>query len=159
MATFVRTEPADPVSERPEPVALEPLRMAPGRRPALPVDRSCGAVTKPIPSARCRPGISHYERTTKGRTMTATAHEIAETLNRAFDEPAMTMPILLADVIPALAELDQDATSAADPDGYRDRIVLYDGSIILYDSRTERWTVSSTEEVAASDQRRMTSSP
>src|SRR4051794_4479801 len=95
----------------------------------------------------------------RASTMTATAHEIADTLNRAFDEPAMTMPILLADVIPALAELDQDATSAADPDGYRDRIVLYDGSIILYDSRTERWTVSSTEEVAASDQRRMTSSP
>jgi hypothetical protein len=89
--------------------------------------------------------------------MTATAHEIADTLNRAFDEPSMTMPILLADVIPALAEFDQDATTAADPDDYRDRIVLHDGSIILYDSRTERWAVSSTEEVAASDQRRLVS--
>jgi len=88
--------------------------------------------------------------------MTATAHEIADTLNRAFDEPSMTMPILLADVIPALAEFDQDATTAADPDDYRDRIVLHDGSIILYDSRTERWAVSSTGEVAASDQRRLT---
>ena len=88
--------------------------------------------------------------------MTATAHEVAETLNRAFDEPSMTMPIRLADVIPALAELDQDATTAADPDSHRDRIVLYDGSIILYDSRTELWTVSSTEAVAASDQRRLT---
>lgn len=89
--------------------------------------------------------------------MTATAHDVAESLNRAFDEPSMTMPILLADVIPALAQFDQDATTAADPEGYRDRIVLYDGSIILYDSRTERWTVSSVEEVAASDQRRTTS--
>ncbi len=89
--------------------------------------------------------------------MTATAHQIADTLNRAFDEPSMTMPILLADIIPALAELDQDATTAADPDSYRDRIVLYDGSIILYDSRTERWAVSSTEEVTASDQRRQIS--
>jgi hypothetical protein len=88
--------------------------------------------------------------------MTTTAHEVAETLNRAFDDPAMTMPILLADVIPALAEFDQDATTAADPDSYQDRIVLYDGSILLYDSRTERWTVSSTAEVAASDQRRLT---
>jgi hypothetical protein len=87
--------------------------------------------------------------------MIATAHEVAETLNRAFDEPSMTMPILLADVIPALAEFDRDATTAADPDSYHDRIVLYDGSIILYDSRTERWAVSSTEEVAASDQRRL----
>jgi hypothetical protein len=88
--------------------------------------------------------------------MTATAHEVAETLNRAFDEPSMTMAILLADIIPALAEFDQDATTAADPESYRDRIVLNDGSIILYDIRTERWTVSSTEEVAASDQRRLT---
>lgn len=86
--------------------------------------------------------------------MTATGHEVAETLNRAFDEPSMTMPILLADVIPALAEFDQDATTAADPEGYHDRIVLHDGSIILYDSRTERWTVSSSAGVAASDQRR-----
>jgi hypothetical protein len=39
---------------------------------------------------------------------------------------------------------------------YRDRTVLHDGSVILYDSRTERWTVSSTEEVAASDCRRTT---
>ena len=89
--------------------------------------------------------------------MPATAHEVAETLNRAFDEPSMTMPILLADVIPALAEFDQDATTAADPESYRDRIVLNDGSIILYDSRTERWTVSSIEKVAASDRRRQTS--
>ena len=89
--------------------------------------------------------------------MTATAQQIAETLNRAFDEPSMTMAILLADVIPALAEFDQEATTAADPDSYRDRIVLHDGSIILYDNRTERWAVSSAEEVAASDQRRMTS--
>jgi hypothetical protein len=89
--------------------------------------------------------------------MTATAHEVAETLNRAFDEPSMTMPILLADIIPALAELDQDATTAADPDNFRDRIVLNDGSIILYDSRTERWTVSNVEEVAASDLRRQES--
>jgi len=89
--------------------------------------------------------------------MTATAQEIADRLNRAFDEPAMTMPILLADVIPALAEFDQVATTAADPDDYRDRIVLNDGSIILYDSRTERWSVSSTEQVAASDERRRTS--
>jgi hypothetical protein len=103
------------------------------------------------------PATCPRERTTKGLTMTATAQDIAETLNRAFDEPSMTMPILLADVIPALAEFDQDATTAADPDDYRDRIVLHDGSIILYDSRTERWTVSSTEEVAASDQRRLTS--
>ena len=43
----------------------------------------------------------------------------------------MTMPILLADVIPALAEFDQDATTASDPDDYRDRIVLHDGSIVL----------------------------
>jgi hypothetical protein len=89
--------------------------------------------------------------------MTATAHEVADTLNRAFDEPSMTMAILLADVIPALAEFDQEATTAADPDSYRDRIVLNDGSIILYDTRTERWVVSSTEEVAASDQRRLSS--
>ncbi|MFI5846063.1 hypothetical protein ACIA8K_40795 [Catenuloplanes sp. NPDC051500] len=88
--------------------------------------------------------------------MSASATEIAETLNRAFDEPTMTMATLLADVIPALAEYDQDATTAADPEGYLDRIVLHDGSIILYDSRTERWTVSSTEEVAASDLRRTT---
>ena len=88
--------------------------------------------------------------------MTATAHEVAETLNLAFDEPKMTMAILLADIIPAIAEFDQDATTAADPDSHGDRIVLHDGSIILYDSRTERWTVSSTEEVAASDQRRLT---
>jgi len=101
--------------------------------------------------------ICPRQRTTKGLMMTATAHEIADTLNRAFDEPSMTMPILLADVIPALAEFDQDATTAADPDDYRDRIVLHDGSIILYDSRTERWAVSSTEEVAASDQRRLVS--
>ncbi len=84
------------------------------------------------------------------------ATDIAETLNRAFDEPTMTMTILLAEVIPALTEYDQDATTAADPEDYRDRIVLHDGSIILYDSRTERWTVSSTEEVAASDRRRTT---
>jgi hypothetical protein len=90
--------------------------------------------------------------------MAATGREVAETLNRAFDEPSMTMPILLADVIPALAEFDQDATNAADPEGYRDRIVLHDGSIILYDSRTERWTLSSAEEVSASDQRRTASS-
>jgi hypothetical protein len=90
--------------------------------------------------------------------MTATAHEVAETLNRAFDEPSMTMPILLADVIPALAEFDQEATTAADPDSYRDRIILKDGSVILYDPRTELWAVSSTEEVAASDLRRQTSS-
>ena len=87
--------------------------------------------------------------------MTATAHEVAEKLNRAFDEPSMTMTSLLADVIPALAEFDQEATTAADPESYRDRIVLHDGSIILYDSRTDRWAVSSAEEVAASDQRRM----
>jgi hypothetical protein len=86
--------------------------------------------------------------------MTATAHEVAETLNLAFAEPSMTMAILLADIIPALAEFDQEATSAADPDSYRDRIVLNDGSIILYDPRTERWAVSSTQEVAESDQRR-----
>jgi hypothetical protein len=90
--------------------------------------------------------------------MTATAHEVADTLNRAFDEPTMTMAILLAEVIPALAEFDQAATTAADPESYRDRIVLHDGNIILYDSRTERWTVSSTEEVAASDQRRTAAS-
>jgi hypothetical protein len=90
----------------------------------------------------------------EGLTMTATAQQIAETLNRAFDEPSMTMPILLAEVIPALAEFDQDATTAADPDNYQDRIVLYDGSIIRYDDRTERWTVSSMAEVAASDRRR-----
>jgi len=89
--------------------------------------------------------------------MTATANEIADTLNRAFDEPSMTMATLLAEVIPALAEFDQTATTAADPDDHRDRIVLHDGSIILYDTRIERWTVSSTEEVAASDQRRLTS--
>jgi hypothetical protein len=87
--------------------------------------------------------------------MSATAHEVADTLNLAFDEPSMTMAILLADIIPALAEFDQEATTAADPDSYRDRIVLNDGSIILYDTRTERWTVSSTEEVAASDRRRL----
>ena len=86
--------------------------------------------------------------------MSTTATDIAETLNRAFDEPAMTMTILLAEVIPALTEYDQDATTAADPEAYHDRIVLHDGSIILYDSRTQRWTVSSTEEVAASDRRR-----
>lgn len=86
--------------------------------------------------------------------MAATAQDVADTLNRAFDEPTMTMTVLLAEVIPALAEYDQDATVAADPESYRDRIVLFDGSIILYDSRTERWAVSSTEEVAASDQRR-----
>ncbi|MGX6607341.1 hypothetical protein ACWKSP_35230 [Micromonosporaceae bacterium Da 78-11] len=63
----------------------------------------------------------------------ATAHEVAETLNRAFAEPSMTMAMLLADVIPALAELDQDATTAADPESYRDRIILNDGSITLYD--------------------------
>lgn len=88
--------------------------------------------------------------------MTATAHEVADTLNRAFAEPSMTMATMLADVIPALAELDQDATTTADPDSYRDRIVLHDGSIILYDPRTELWSVSSTEEVAASDRRRQT---
>ncbi|WP_229070300.1 hypothetical protein [Actinoplanes sp. DH11] len=98
-----------------------------------------------------------YQRTDEGLMMTATAHEVAEKLNRAFDEPSMTMAILLADVIPALAEFDQEATTAADPDSFRDRIVLHDGSIILYDSRTERWAVSSAEEVAASDQRRMSS--
>jgi hypothetical protein len=92
----------------------------------------------------------------KGLTMTATAREVAEKLNRAFDEPSMTMAILLADVIPSLAEFDQEATTAADPDSYRDRIVLYDGSILLYDSRTERWAVSSADEVAASDKRRRT---
>lgn len=89
--------------------------------------------------------------------MSATTHEVADTLNLAFDDPAMTMPILLADVMPALAEFDQDATTAADPDSYQNRIVLHDGSIILYDSRTERWAVSTTGEVAASDQRRLTS--
>ncbi|MGW4947276.1 hypothetical protein ACWEOZ_37475 [Actinoplanes sp. NPDC004185] len=89
--------------------------------------------------------------------MPATGHDIAETLNRAFDEPTMTMTTLLADVIPALAEFDQDATTAADPESYHDRIVLHDGTIILYDSRTERWTVSSAEEVAASDRRRTAS--
>ena len=89
--------------------------------------------------------------------MTASAHEVADTLNLAFGEPSMTMAILLADIIPALAELDQEATTAADPDSYRDRIVLNDGSIILYDPRTELWAVSSTAEVAASDQRRLTS--
>jgi hypothetical protein len=87
--------------------------------------------------------------------MTTTAHDVADTLNRAFDEPSMTMAILLADVIPALAEFDQDATTAADPDSYRDRIVLHDGSIILFDTRTERWVVSSVAEVAASDKRRL----
>ena len=90
--------------------------------------------------------------------MTATAHEVADKLNRAFDEPTMTMAIMLADVIPALAELDPAATTAADPESYRDRIVLTDGSIILYDTRTERWAVSSTEEVAAADARRQTAS-
>jgi hypothetical protein len=35
-----------------------------------------------------------------------TARQIAETLNRAFDERSMTMPILLAEVIPALEEFD-----------------------------------------------------
>ena len=88
--------------------------------------------------------------------MTATAHEVADTLNRAFAEPSMTMAILLADVIPALAELDQEATTAADPDSYRDRIILNDGSVILHDPRTELWAVSSMEEVAVSDQRRQT---
>ena len=86
--------------------------------------------------------------------MTATAQEVADTLNRAFAEPSMTMPLLLADVIPALAELDQEATTAADPDSYRDRIILNDGSVILFDPRTELWQVSSIEEVAASDHRR-----
>jgi hypothetical protein len=86
--------------------------------------------------------------------MNATAHEVADTLNRAFAEPSMTMATLLADIIPALAEFDQEATTAADPDSYRDRIILNDGSIILYDPRTELWAVSSIEEVAASDQRR-----
>jgi hypothetical protein len=89
--------------------------------------------------------------------MTATAHQVAKTLNLAFAEPSMTMAILLADIIPALAELDQEATSAADPDSYRDRIVLNDGSILLYDPRTETWAVSSTKEVAESDQRRQAS--
>ena len=88
--------------------------------------------------------------------MTATAHEVADTLNRAFAEPSMTMAVMLADIIPALAELDQDATSAADPDSYRDRIILNDGSVILYDPRTELWAVSSMTEVAASDLRRQT---
>jgi hypothetical protein len=92
----------------------------------------------------------------EGLLMTATAHEVADTLNRAFEEPSMTMAILLADIIPALAEFDQEATTAADPESYRDRIVLNDGSVILYNTRTERWTVSSTEEVAASDRRRVT---
>ena len=87
--------------------------------------------------------------------MTATAYEVADKHNRAFAEPSMTMAILLADVIPALAEYDADATTAADPDSRRDRIFLYDASIILYDSRTERWAVSSAEEVTASDQRRL----
>ncbi|WP_203843276.1 hypothetical protein [Winogradskya humida] len=41
--------------------------------------------------------------------MTATGHEVADTLNRAFDEPSMRMATLLADIIPALAELDQEA--------------------------------------------------
>lgn len=86
--------------------------------------------------------------------MTVTAHQVADTLNRAFAEPSMTMAILLADIIPALAELDPEATTAADPDSYRDRIVLNDGSIVLYDPRTELWAVSSIEEVAASDERR-----
>ncbi|MGX6605350.1 hypothetical protein ACWKSP_24915 [Micromonosporaceae bacterium Da 78-11] len=86
--------------------------------------------------------------------MTATGHQVAETLNRAFDEPSMTMPILLAEVIPALAEFDQDATTAADPEDYRDRIILHDGSIILYDTRTEQWTLSTAEDVTASDERR-----
>jgi hypothetical protein len=90
----------------------------------------------------------------KEMTMTVTAHQVADTLNRAFAEPSMTMAIMLADIIPALAELDQQATTAADPDSYRDRIVLNDGSIILYDPRTELWAVSSIEEVAASDERR-----
>jgi hypothetical protein len=90
--------------------------------------------------------------------MTATAHEVADTLDRAFDEPSMTMAILLAEVIPALAQFDQEATTAAGLDSYRDRIVLNDGSFILYDTCTERWTVSSTEEVDASGRRRLTSS-
>jgi hypothetical protein len=90
----------------------------------------------------------------KEMTMTVTAHQVADTLNRAFAEPSMTMAIMLADIVPALAELDQQATTAADPDSYRDRIVLNDGSIILYDPRTELWAVSSIEEVAASDERR-----
>lgn len=88
--------------------------------------------------------------------MTAAAHEVADKLNRAFDEPSTTMAILLAEVIPALTEFDQEATTAADPEGYRDRIVLHDGSIIFFDPRTQRWVVSSAEEVAASDQRRVT---
>jgi hypothetical protein len=88
--------------------------------------------------------------------MTAIAHKVADTLNRAFAEPSMTMAILLADIIPALAELDQEATTAADPDSYRDRIILNDGSVILYDPRTELWEVSSMEQVAVSDQRRQT---
>ena len=116
------------------------------------------SATTVISGADADPGRTARERTTKDfHKMTATGHEVAETLNRAFDEPSMTMPILLADVIPALAEFDQDATTAADPEGYRDRIVLHDGSIILYDSRTEKWTVSSAAEVAASDQRRTAS--
>jgi hypothetical protein len=91
-------------------------------------------------------------------TMTATAHEVADTLNRAFAEPSMTMAVLLADIIPALAELDQEATTAADPESYRDRIILNDGSVILYDPRTELWAVSSMGEVALSDERRQTDS-
>jgi hypothetical protein len=82
------------------------------------------------------------ERTTKVLTMTATAHEVADTLNRAFDEPSMTMPILLADVIPALAEFGQDATTAADPDDYRDRIVLHDGSVSVGWMRCDRCLLS-----------------
>jgi ABC-type uncharacterized transport system ATPase component len=50
------------------------------------------------------------------------------------------------------------STTAGDPESYGDRIVLHDGNIILYDSRAERWTVSSAEEVAASDQRRTAAS-
>jgi hypothetical protein len=34
----------------------------------------------------------------------AAAHEVADTLNRAFDEPSLTTAILLADIAPALAE-------------------------------------------------------
>src|SRR5437899_2872765 len=69
--------------------------------------RGAGCRTMRIGSSRDRDSapnadtvICPHERTTKGLTMTATAQEIADTLNRAFDEPSMTMPILLADVIP-----------------------------------------------------------
>src|SRR5690242_3259362 len=85
---------------------------------------------------RCCPPVSKPHATSRPPTRTADGSsgrnpEQANTLNRAFDEPSMTMPILLADVIPALAEFDQDATTASDPDDYRDRIVLHDGSIVL----------------------------